>query len=108
MTLDNRADASGPRGTIWFASYWQIFSGWGVWTEELGWRLADRRCLRTCVGEFSITWNCPLRRWLLLHQCHHRDWAAGSRRRALSPKTRRVVYTYRCVSCGYRERYANW
>jgi hypothetical protein len=31
----------------------------------------------------------------------------GGRRRALNPKTRRVVYTYRCVSCGYLERYSN-
>jgi hypothetical protein len=31
----------------------------------------------------------------------------GTRRRALSAKTRRVIYTYRCVSCGYLERYAS-
>jgi hypothetical protein len=31
----------------------------------------------------------------------------GTRRRPLNPKARRVVYTYRCASCGYLERYAN-
>ena len=31
----------------------------------------------------------------------------GTRRLALSPGYRRVIYTYRCASCGYLERYAN-
>ena len=28
-----------------------------------------------CVGEFSITWNRPLGRWLMLHQCARRVFA---------------------------------
>ncbi|MGO8952030.1 MAG: DUF4185 domain-containing protein [Rhodomicrobium sp.] len=28
-----------------------------------------------CIGEFSITWNRPLGKWLMLYQCHHKVWA---------------------------------
>ena len=31
-----------------------------------------------CVGEFSITWNRPLRMWLMLYQCHGRVWARAA------------------------------
>ena len=28
-----------------------------------------------CIGEFSVTWNAPLRAWLMLYQCHGQVWA---------------------------------